>query len=359
MPLWLLQSVQTGRLWRWFRSLIGQRRSVVSRLLARQQRRVDAQLCRPGQLPTQGIYRVLICRPNHRLGNTLLLSPLLRELETLYPGAEIDIVAAGDAAAALYSSRFQVRRIASLRRHAAKHPLHTVRQLKAMRAHTYDLAIDASMDSNSGRLLLGLAHARYKLGFANEAEPGNAMHAYAGNCPAHHGKRIVHLLRTAYADDCAGDWPTLNLDLSAEELRRGARALQQIIGELSLSRESTPVIGIFANATGSKCYPESWWNAFVTRLRARRPGLRIVNVLAQHGNSQLPQVPAGYFTSNLRHLGAVLANLDGFVSADCGVMHLGVAAGTPTLGLFTRDNMDKYAPFGGSNAAPEDARHRV
>ncbi|MGB8716528.1 MAG: glycosyltransferase family 9 protein [Rhodanobacteraceae bacterium] len=331
--------------------LIGRRRSFVSRLLAGQQRRVDAQLCRPGQLPAHGIYRVLVCRPNHRLGNTLLLSPLLRELETLYPGAEIDIISAGEAAVALYSSRFQVRKIASFYRHAAKHLLHTIRQLRAMRAHTYDLAIDASMDSNSGRLLLGLARARYKLGFAHDAAPDKALAALASNCPEHHGKRIVHLLRTAYAGDCASSWPTLNLDLSIEEMRKGAKALQRITGELSMSKDSRPVIGIFANATGKKCYPESWWTAFVTQLRVRRPDLRIVNVLAQHGNSQLPQVPAGYFTSNLRHLGAVLANLDGFISADCGVMHLAVATGIPTLGLFTADNIDKYAPFGGNNAA--------
>jgi len=34
--------------------------------------------------------RVLVCRPNGRLGNTLLLTPLLQELERVFPGAEID-----------------------------------------------------------------------------------------------------------------------------------------------------------------------------------------------------------------------------------------------------------------------------
>jgi heptosyltransferase III len=32
-------------------------------------------------------------------------------------------------------------------------------------------------------------------------------------------------------------------------------------------------------------------------------------------------------------------------------MHLASAVGVPTLGLFSRDNLDKYEPYGGHNAA--------
>ena len=45
-----------------------------------------------GPLPAEGIHRILICRVSHTLGNTLLLTPLLRELQKIYPGAEIDVV---------------------------------------------------------------------------------------------------------------------------------------------------------------------------------------------------------------------------------------------------------------------------
>ncbi|WP_254427179.1 hypothetical protein [Rhodanobacter sp. C01] len=45
-----------------------------------------------GELPPRDIFRILLLRPNHRLGNTLLLTPLLIELEQRYPGAEIDLI---------------------------------------------------------------------------------------------------------------------------------------------------------------------------------------------------------------------------------------------------------------------------
>lgn len=61
-------------------------------------RAVGGELCEPGQPPVPGIHRVLICRPNHRLGKAVLISSLLAEVEALYPGAEIDRCSAGNAA---------------------------------------------------------------------------------------------------------------------------------------------------------------------------------------------------------------------------------------------------------------------
>src|ERR1700734_2861167 len=43
-------------------------------------------------LPRTGIYRIVICHISHTLGNALLLTPLIQELEATWPGAEIDIV---------------------------------------------------------------------------------------------------------------------------------------------------------------------------------------------------------------------------------------------------------------------------
>jgi ADP-heptose:LPS heptosyltransferase len=53
----------------------------------------------------------------------------------------------------------------------------------------------------------------------------------------------------------------------------------------------------------------------------------------------------------VRRLAAVVANMDGFISADCGVMHLAAATGTPVLGLFAVTDPAAYAPYGGANAA--------
>lgn len=311
--------------------------------------RVDAALCRSDQLPAHGIHRVLVIRPNHRLGNTVLISPLLGEIEAWYPGAEIDVVSAGNAAKDLFSSRFQVRRIICLPRRIARHLPASVACLRSMRATHYDLAIDPCVGSHSGHLLLGMARADYKVGFAS-GDTAGMEHEAPSDLPDHLAKRGVYALRRALAADTSLPWPMLDAGLPSNELQDGQRALDRILGrrEDAAEREG-PVLGIFADATGDKRLPESWWNALVARLREIRPDVRIVNVLAAHGQPQLSGVETSFYTTDLRKLGAVVANMDGFVSADCGVMHLAAAGGTPTLGLFTRDNRGKYGPYGNHN----------
>ena len=44
-----------------------------------------------GTINPQQVKRVLISRPNHRLGNLLLITPLVQEVQTLFPNATIDV----------------------------------------------------------------------------------------------------------------------------------------------------------------------------------------------------------------------------------------------------------------------------
>ena len=311
---------------------------------------VESRLCAPGGLPAHGIHRVLICRPNHRLGNAVLLSPLLMEIETLYPGAEIDILAAGHAAEALFSDRFQVRRVFSLPRKIARHVWATASLLRELRRNRYDLAIDACNDSQSGRLLLAFIRARFKLGFPRQHER-TAAPAQGHSCPEHFGRRGVFLLRTAYAGKIGRPYPPINLQLSDLERQRARQALSAVLSKPGRSPTPGRVVGIFANATGAKGYSEQWWIQFVSALQTLQPQTTFVDLIAEHGRSQLGGSYASYYTRHLRHLAAVIANMDGFISADCGVMHLAAASDTPTLGLFCATSPAKYGPQGAANIA--------
>ena len=309
-----------------------------------------SQLCEPGSLPTHGIHRVLICRPNHRLGNAVLISPLLAEIEALYPGAEIDLIAGGDATQELFAGRFQVRRVFSLPRKVARHLLFTIKLLRQLRSNSYDMAIDACNGSQSGRLLLAIVNARYKLGFPDvEANRASAWHKL--ECPNHLAHRNVFLLRTAYAGGVDRPYFPLNLQLSDVELQQARRALTAVLDGVGQLQTKGPVIGLFANATGSKRYCEDWWVQFVGKLQAMQPDVRIVDIVAEHGRTQLGGKFASYYTRDLRRLAAMIAGMDAFISADCGVMHLAAASGTPTLGLFSVTCPTKYGPYGRTNTA--------
>lgn len=311
---------------------------------------VDRQLCEPGQLPTRGIHRVLICRPNHRLGNAVLISPLLAEVEALYPGAEIDLVSGGEAARMLFSNRFQVRQVFCLPRKIARHVWQTIGLLRQLRRNSYDLAIDACHGSQSGRLLLGVVKARFKLGF-----PDARTHAdsrwHSLSWPEHLAHRGVFLLRMAHAAKVDRPYETLNLRLSDTERQQAGRALAAVLGDTQPPAAGRPIVGIFANATGAKRYGEAWWKDFIDALLVAQPDVLIVDVVAEHGQTQLGGDFPSYYTRDLRRMASMIANMDSFISADCGVMHLAVASGTPTMGLFSVTSSSKYCPYGRSNTA--------
>ncbi len=308
----------------------------------------DRQLCEPGQLPARGIHRVLICRPNHRLGNAVLISPLLAEIEALYPGAEIDLVSGGEAARMLFTRRFQVRQVFCLPRKVARHVWQTIALLWRLRHNSYDLAIDACNGSQSGRLLLGIVKARFKLGFPDERANG-ASRWHGLSWPEHLAHRSVFLLRAAYAGKVERPYEMLNLRLSGDERQQARNALTAILG--GTQRPGRPIVGIFANATGAKRYDEAWWKEFTDALLISRPDVLIVDVVAEHGQTQLAGDFASYYTHDLRRMASMIANMDGFISADCGVMHLAVASGTPTVGLFSVTSSSKYRPYGRNNTA--------
>jgi heptosyltransferase III len=311
---------------------------------------VNRGLCEPGQLPTRGIHRVLICRPNHRLGNAILISPLLAEVEALYPGAEIDLVTGGNAAQNVFANRFQIRRIFSLPQKIARHLFFTIGLLRQLRHNSYDLAIDACDGSQSGRLLLALVNARYKLGLPDVSRSGESAWNHLP-WPEYFGHRGVFLLRTAYAGTIERVYPSPNIRLSEPELQQAQRALAAVLGESVQRPRAQPVVGIFANATGAKRYGAEWWAEFVKTLHVVQPDLRIVDLVAEHGQTQLGGDFPSYYTRDLRRLASVVANMDAFISADCGVMHLAVASGTPTLGLFSVTCAVKYGPCGHAHTA--------
>lgn len=323
------------------------RRKLVAHSFGRLFRRVGGGLCEPGGLPTYGIHRVLVCRPNHRLGNTVLLSPLIEEIEALYPGAEIDIVGS-DAAASLYASRFQVHTVFTLPRRIARHLIFTAKLLSELRSASYDLAIDACHGSQSGRLVLALVKARFKLGFPESTvNPLSAWHDLAW--PVHLAHRGVFLLRTAYAGATNPIYPPLDIGLSTQEKDQATAILARLCE--SASTTPRPIVGIFTNATGAKRYSEAWWIQFLRTFQELCPHVQVVDLVAAHGCSHLGERFVPFYTQNLRRLAAMIAGMQGFISADCGVMHLAAASGTPTLGLFCMTDPAKYAPYGGSDTA--------
>jgi hypothetical protein len=63
-----------------------------------------------------GVQRVLLCRPNSRLGNQLMITPLVQEIIALFPGCRIDLFVRGSLSEIIFANYEPVDRIIELPR---------------------------------------------------------------------------------------------------------------------------------------------------------------------------------------------------------------------------------------------------
>ncbi|HEY2395996.1 MAG TPA: glycosyltransferase family 9 protein [Rudaea sp.] len=300
-----------------------------------------------GPLPASGIYRVLICRRTLTLGNTLLLTPLIREIEATYPGAEIDIVGGHAVAAEVFGVRRSVQTIYRLPAHPFPHLGQLLRVLRQMRRVNYDLVIDPCPRSQTGRLLLLLARGRFKVGFCSAAKSGPITHPVpVPSNPRHAGQLPVALLRSALERRERLPYPTLDIFVSDAERQRGLETLKHITSCLPDATKKHGVIGVFANATGPKVFDADWWDAFLTVLQAHKKGFALVEIVPLTGRSLLRSRYPAYFSNSIGKLSSVLSGMSLFISADCGVMHLACASGVPTVGIFSVSDPLEWGPYG-------------
>ncbi|WP_347261689.1 glycosyltransferase family 9 protein [Rudaea sp.] len=306
----------------------------------------------PEHVPARGIHRILVCRATRTLGETLLLSPLLQEIEARFPGAEVDIVSGCGAAPALFARYAQVRRVSVLPRSIARAPLRYRRMLAELRGAKYDLAIDPYLLSHSDRLLVRTSQARFRIGFDGPKKSGHLTHALAAPRDEEHAAKLpVYLLRKTMGvggDAATWTYPELDLHLCAAEREQGCESLRAVVAS-GAPAQPRATIGVYAFATGVKNYPREWWQRLLAVLAARYPDHAIVEIVPGFGRSLLDDAYPAYFSSDIRKLGGVLANLSLYVSADCGIMHLAAASGAPTVGIFSVTDIPGWSVYGARN----------
>ena len=296
-------------------------------------------------LATSGILRILVCRPTHSLGNTLLLTPLLRELQATFPGAEIDVVTRNPIGADLFGRFPNVRHVYCLPSRAFRRPLKFLDVLVELRQSHYDLVIDPHPSSGTGRALLVLARGTHKLGFSGRRDSALTHAVAVPESVCHTGQRPLYLLRTALGKTHRPANPTLDILLSSEERAQGQDILRRLL-QSSGHTGAGGVIGVFANATGGKLLPEVWWQSLLDALASRYPAHAIVEIAPASGRSMLSSRYPTFYSSDVRRIARVLSQLSLFVSSDCGIMHLACASDVPVTGIFSTTEPLEWGPYG-------------
>ncbi len=292
-----------------------------------------------GRIDTAKIKKVLICRPNGRLGNLLLITPLIQEVTATFPDCKIDVFVKGTLAPIVFEKYENIDKIIPLPKKPFKELVKYFKVWTLIKAQKYDLVINVDQNSSSGRLAAQFSSAKYK--FFGDL-PENVQLDF--NDYDHIAKYPVYNFRYFLSQQGLKDKrepvTLVDLKLSQEEIANGKKILHDIVDP------NKRTIAIFTFATGEKCYHVSWWDDFYTALKKEYPDYNIFEVLPVENVSQINFQAPSFYSKDVREIGSVLANVAVFVGADSGIMHLSSASKAPTVGLFSVSNLKKYEPYG-------------
>lgn len=290
------------------------------------------------------IKRVLISRPNHRLGNQLLLTPLVQEVINTFPDCKIDLFVKGGVAHPVFENYKNVNKIIQLPKKPFSQIIKYIACWFSLKKYDYDLVINGDKNSSSGRLSTQIAKAKFKIfGEVNETiKDEYEDYEHISKYPIYNLR--AYLTKIGFPPNNQ-PVPTLNIKLSEQEHSKGKSILKELV------KNDRPSICIYTNATGNKCYDEVWWTELYKRLLKEFPNYNVIELLPIENISKINFVAPNLYSKDVREMCALIANTSVFIAADNGVMHLASAAQIPVVGFFKVTKIKKYRPYGNESVA--------
>ncbi len=296
----------------------------------------------PDNLPE--INKILVCRPNHRLGNLILITPIIQEIRTTFPNAKIDLFVKGGLAPIVFQNYTNIDTFIELPKKPFKQLFKYIRTWFLIRNKHYDMVLNVTSTSSSGRLATKFSKSTFKI-FGDEINDlgcKNTAYQHIAKNPVYNFRKCIKIL--GY-DRNENEIPSLDLKLNKQEIQDGQKTLYDLV---SNQKET---ICFFTYATGKKCYSESWWASFYENLKKEYKNYNIVEVLPVENISQIGFKAPSFYSKDIREICAFIANTKVFIGADSGIMHLASSSLTPTFGLFSVTDQNKYHPYNNHSIA--------
>lgn len=287
---------------------------------------------------------VLICRPNHRLGNLLLITPIVQEINAIFPNCKIDIFIKGGLGPIVFKNYPSVENFIVLPRKPFKSLITYIRTWLKIKQKKYDLVINIDKGSSSGRLSTQFAHADYKF-FGELNEEIIQRHSDYNHMAKYPIYELRYYLNKLGITTQHNKIPNINIKLSNQEIINAKTILDQIVSN------DKKTIAIFTYATGTKCYCPDWWNPVYEKLISTFPDYNIVEILPVENVSQIGFKAPSFYSKDIREIAAFISNTELFIGADSGIMHLACASQTPVIGLFSVTAPERYEPYGNNSIA--------
>lgn len=285
------------------------------------------------------IKHVLISRPNHRLGNQLLITPLVQEVQELFPNAKIDLFVKGKVAPILFQE-YGINEYIELPKKPLKEFGNYIKLWAKIRQKNYDLVINVERGSSSGRISAAISKAKYAF-FGDDFVELKKVHKdydHISKYPVYNLRMFLQKLGMNIPNK---EVPVLDLKLTENELLFGKKQLDEIT-----TNPNKKTIAFFTFATGDKCYSKEWWANFYKKFTKEFSEYNLIEILPVENISQLNFVLPSYYSKEVREIGSVMHQCELIVAADSGMMHLSSASKASTIGLFSVTKSEVYEPYG-------------
>ncbi len=292
------------------------------------------------------IKKILVSRPNHRLGNQLLLTPLIQEIVNTFPDCKIDLFVKGGVAYPIFENYKEVDRIIQLPKKPFSHLLKYGWTWLKLKKRRYDLVINADRNSSSGRLSTKFSRGTLKVfgDIDDDIKESFADYEHISKYPVYNLRHFLEKTGLSHGNNSM-PIPVMDIKLSEAEINNGKKILDTV------ADPNKNTICVYTNATGAKCYSETWWETFYSRLKEEYPQYNIIEMLPIENISKISFKAPNFYSKDIREMGAIIRNTSVFIAADNGVMHLASASLTPTIGFFSVTNQNIYEPYGNGSIA--------
>ncbi len=312
------------------------------------ERLLDSLIPKPASRPLPAgsqVRRVLVVRPNDRLGNALLATPIVAGVATIWPGAQIDVLAT-DSTADVFWRLPGVGRVYPVSRRFILRPWGVLALIGKVRREHYDVAVEAGMGSFSGGLWCALSGARHRTG--QEGRNRRFLDAPLGSIAVRHVYDWVPELVRRLGGHAA-ERPIFAL---RPEDEASAREVLGELGWLEPGGQVRPFVVAFVGGHLDKRWPIPAWREALTTLAT--DGMRVLVALGPEerhlAGEMAPALAPAHLAllppGSIGRLAALFALARVVATTDSGPLHLAVGAGARIVAIVRCPSSEPYLPRG-------------
>jgi heptosyltransferase-3 len=286
----------------------------------------------------RGARRILLVRPNFRLGNALISARLIKAFADGHPDIEIDFI--GTDTTAVLLNNMPLTHQFSLQRSMLLRPWQLFHLWRSLQHRHYDLVIQVADTSLTGWLCTKMSGARHTLGAQGRLATSYDWVYETATEDAHAYDVTTYIAKALQLPCEAKPW----MVISEDEQHQAQKLLQQ------LSAQPFDV-GVFVGGHLDKRLPLVFWQSLMSQLNTLQT--RFIVLVGPEEETLRPHLEA--YTGDygtlapcmpLRIFAACLKELPRLITPDTGPMHMAVALDVPVTVILNIEGSMKFAPHG-------------